>query len=235
MKKLLEFLYGVSQQESEIDNMLDEDFTKLLEQADAEEVKSLAADKSPLSAALKSVGINGASLKEDPEGFAMVTDDRDEYIAAINILGDPETMHALAVKGWVASKCGDIAMTGEAPEYKLRFLEISTVETSDSDTAEGESEIIKKGREFATKEPEHDSENPVDHKAPEGNDLKKVKIGEPSDGKQPEGKIKDSLSATDLAANLLEGNLTEGSKAKLTKPASGGKVAHAFKTKKKKK
>lgn len=229
---LLEFLYGVSQVEEAIDDVLDDDFAKLLEQADAAEAESMAAEKAPLSAALKDIGINGSGLQEDPEGFVLITDDREQYVAAVNLLSDPDAMHTLAKKGWVAFKCGDQAMSNEAPEYKLRFLEIATAEgdgTNNSDTAEKESTVIKNAREFASAEPEHDDDGAIDHDAPKGNSLAKVKIGEPTDGKQPEGKIKDSLSAAEVAANLLECDVP-----KLAKPAQGGKTPHAFKTKKKK-
>jgi hypothetical protein len=223
---LLEFLYGVSQQQSEID-LLEQDFAELLEKADEAEAESLAIDKAPLTAALKSIGINGSGLQEDPEGFVLITDDREQYVAAVTLLSDPDAMHALAKKGWVAFKCGDQAMSNEAPEYKLRFMEIDTVETSDEEKAdEDNSEIMKQAREFATEEPEQDDENPVDHDAPEGNSLAKVKIGKTTDGKQPEGTVKDS--AESIVADLLEAE-------PLKQPKQGGKTPHAFKPAKKKK
>ena len=135
-KNLMEYLFGVSQQESEIESILDEDFAALLEQADAEEGEQMAASKTPLVDALKSVGITAGELHEDPAGFCFYTSDREEYISAINALTDPDTMHKLAVKGWVATKCGDQAMSQEEPEYKIRFLEISTAEGSDKDKGE---------------------------------------------------------------------------------------------------
>src|SRR3546814_7151899 len=97
-KNLLEFLYGVSQQEGEVDDILDSDFAKILEQAAAEEDEQMTADKTPLVAALKSVGITAGELHEDPSGFCFITADREEYVAALNALGDPETMHKLATK-----------------------------------------------------------------------------------------------------------------------------------------
>lgn len=234
-KNLLEFLYGVSQQESQIDDVLDQDFAALLEKADAEEAEVMKAEKAPLSAALKSIGVTGEALHEDPEGFALITDDRATYLEACAKLASAEAMHALAVKGWVASHCGDQAMSNEAPEYKIRFLEITTTEgdgDSNKEKGEAESTIIKQGREFATEEPEHDDDlNPVDHDAPDGNKLKKVKIGKPTDGAKPKGEIKDS--AESIVSGLLEDC---GHKhGKLKKPADGGKVPHAFKTAKKKK
>jgi hypothetical protein len=223
---LLEFLYGVSQQQSEID-LLDEDFAELLEKADEAEAESLAIDKAPLTSALKSIGINGSGLLEDPEGFVLVTDDREQYVAATALLSDPEAMHTLAKKGWVAFKCGDQAMSNEAPEYKLRFMEIDTVETTDDDeSSEDNSEIMKQAREFATEEPEHDDENPVDHDAAKGDSLAKVKIGKATDGKKPEGSVKDS--AESIVADLLEAE-------PLKQPKQGGKTPHAFKSAKKKK
>lgn len=205
-KDLIEFLYGVSQEESELESLLTEDFAKMLEEADAEEAKSMKAEKSPLVAALKSLGINGSGLVEDPEGFVMTTDDRAEYAAAVDRLFDPEHMHALAKKGWVPFKCGDQAMANEKPEFKLRFLEIAAHVASDSDTGEEESAIVKNAREFATEEPEHDEDSPVDHDAPKGNDLDKVKVGKPTDGEKPKGKIKDSMSvsASDIMRHLLD-------------------------------
>jgi hypothetical protein len=228
----LEFLYGASQVDEAIEDVLTDDFAALLEQADSAEAESLAADKTTLSAALKAIGINSSGLQEDPEGFALITDDRDQYIAAINILSDPDSMHELCKRGWVASKCGDQAMTNENPEFKLRFLEIATTSGNDKDTAEEESTIIKNAREFASEEPEHDDENPVDHEAPDGNKLKKVTVGEPTDGEKPKGTIKDSLNADELVASMLEDCGQPGSK--LKQPANGGKVPHAFKSKKKK-
>ena len=143
-KNLMEYLFGVSQQESEIESILDEDFAALLEQADAEEGEQMAASKTPLVDALKSVGITAGELHEDPAGFCFYTSDREEYISAINALTDPDTMHKLAVKGWVATKCGDQAMSQEEPEYKIRFLEISTAEGSDKDKGEDLEAILKR-------------------------------------------------------------------------------------------
>jgi hypothetical protein len=233
-KDLLEFLYGVSQQESEVDAVLDEDFAKLLEQADAEEAEAMKAEKTPLSAALKAIGITGEALHEDPDGFCLITDDRETYFEACRKLSEPDNMHTLAVKGWVASHGGDVAMSNEAPEFKIKFLEITTTEgdgEDNSETAEKETAIIKAGREFATEEPEHDDElSPVDHDAPEGNKLKKVTVGKPTDGAKPKGTIKDSLDATDIVDGLLE--CKPGG---LKQPKEGGKVPHAFKKSAKKK
>lgn len=228
----LEFLYGASQVDEAIEDVLTDDFAALLEQADSAEAESLAADKAPLTTALKAIGINSSGLQEDPEGYVLITDDRDQYIAAIEKLSDPDSMHELAKRGWVAFKCGDQAMTSENPEFKLRFLEITTTTGNDKDTGEEESTIIKNAREFASEEPEHDDENPVDHDAPEGNKLKKVTVGEPTDGEKPKGTIKDSIDASDLVASMLEDCGQPGSR--LKQPANGGKVPHAFKSKKKK-
>lgn len=203
---LLEFLFGVSQQEEAVDDVLTDDFARMLEEADASEAELMAADKSPLVAALKAIGINSSGLREDPEGFLLVTDDREQYIAALEKISDPEAMHELAKKGWVAFKGGDVAMSNEAPEYHLRFLEIATAGGSDAEKSdETDTEIMKQAREFATEEPEHEETDGVEHDAPEGNKLKKVKVGEPTDGKKPEGKIKDSLTAQEVANRLIEG------------------------------
>jgi hypothetical protein len=233
-KDLLEFLYGVSQQESQIDDVLDNDFAALLEKADAEEAEAMQAEKTPLSAALKAIGISGEALHEDPDGFCLITDDRETYFEACRKLSEPDNMHTLAVKGWVATHGGDQAMSNEAPEFKIKFLEIATTEgdgEENSETAEKESTIIKQGREFATEEPDHDDDlSPVDHDAPEGNKLKKVSFGKATDGEKPKGTIKDSLSADEIVADLLE--CKPGG---LKQPKEGGKVPHAFKKSAKKK
>jgi hypothetical protein len=229
-KNLLEFLYGVSQQESQIDDVLDQDFAALLERADAEEAEAMKAEKTPLSAALKAIGITGEALHDDPDGFSLITDDRATYLEACAKLADAESMHTLATKGWVATHCGDQAMSNEAPEYKIRFLEITTTEGNDDDNpekGEAESAIMKQGREFATEEPEHDDDlSPVDHDAPEGNKLKKVSIGKATDGAKPKGEVKDS--AESIVAGLLEADA-------LKQPKEGDKVQHAFKKSGKKK
>jgi hypothetical protein len=235
-KNLLEFLYGVSQQESEIDDVLDQDFAALLEKADAEEAEAMKAEKTPLSAALKAIGITGEALHEDPDGFCLITDDRETYFEACRKLSEPDNMHTLAVKGWVATHGGDQAQANELPQFKIKFLEITTTEgdgESNKEKGEDLSAIIKAGREFATEEPEHDDElSPVEHDAPDGNKLKKVTLPKATDGEQPKGKIKDS-SAHDIVANMLEDcGVKHG---KLKKPADGGKVPHAFKKPGKKK
>lgn len=233
-KNLLEFLYGVSQQESEVDTVLDEDFAKLLEKADAEEAEAMQAEKAPLSAALKAIGISGEALHEDPDGFCLYTDDKETYVDACRKLSEPDNMHTLAVKGWVATHGGDQAMANEAPEFKIKFLEITTTEGDGEDnptSGESDTAIMKAAREFATEEPDHDDEmNPVDHAAPEGNKLKKVTFGKATDGAQPKGTIKDSLSASDIVDGLLE--CKPGG---LKQPKEGGKVPHAFKKTAKKK
>jgi hypothetical protein len=231
---LLEFLYGVSQQEAEVENILDESFAALLERADAEEAEAMAAEKAPLSAALKAIGITGEALHEDPDGFCLITDDRETYNEACRKLSEPDNMHTLAVKGWVATHGGDQAMSNEAPEYKIKFLEITTTEGDGEDnptSGESDTAIMKAGREFATEEPEHDDElSPVDHTAPEGNKLKKVTLPKATDGAQPKGTIKDSQSATDIVDGLLE--CKPGG---LKQPKEGGKAPHAFKKSAKKK
>jgi hypothetical protein len=135
-------------------------------------------------------------------------------------------MHALAVKGWVASHGGDQAMSNEAPEFKIKFLEITTTDgkgEDNSETAEKESTIIKQGREFATEEPEHDDDlNPVDHSAPEGNKLKKVSVGKTTDGEKPKGTIKDSVSPAEVVSAMLEDD-------KAKKPAKDFKKTSTYK------
>ena len=141
-------------------------------------------------------------LHEDPAGFCFYTSDREEYISAINALTDPDTMHKLAVKGWVATKCGDQAMSQEEPEYKIRFLEISTAEGSDKDKGEDQEAILKKAQEFASTEVDRDDEmNPVEQ-LPSKMGPKDKGVGKTTDGANPKGSIKDSLTAKDLVPSI---------------------------------
>ena len=157
---LLNFLFGESQQDSALSEALDH-VSQLLE-ADADE--PLAPKKSPLAAALKSIGIDaGTDLQLDPEGLSLTFENDADYHAASAKFNDPDTMEKLAELGWVAHKLGDSGMCNEPAEYRIRFIEIGEMEPAEGSTAVTVANIIKAGREFATTPVDHsdDKLNPI--------------------------------------------------------------------------
>jgi hypothetical protein len=226
---LLEFLYGASQRREEVDEIIDSDFVRIFEEAAEKEGQELAANKSSLVDALKGVGITPGEIKEESGYQCFETDDQNEYLGACRVLNDPDTMHKLAEKGWVAEKCGDVAMSQEKPCFKIKFLDIAVAETSDSDKGPDQEEILKKAQEFASAEVDTDDPmNPVEHPSDKMGGGRKG-VGDPSDGEKPKGTIKDSLEAQ----GIVDGLLDEGG-SKLKKPTEGAKPTMAKKPGKKK-
>lgn len=197
------FLESAEAESAEVDQKafeLAENLEHLFEVAAAEEQGELKAKKTPLAKALSEFGITDADLQMDTEGFVIVTDDHDKYVDALTVLGTADAMHKLAEMGWVVTKPGDVAMTNEPAEYKIRFLEITTVEQNDRepkggtyDTANRE-EVIKKAQEFATTPMDRDDDlNPVENG--DGKVSKKnVGLGKAKDGEEPEKAIHDALA-----------------------------------------
>jgi hypothetical protein len=208
MNKMLAYLFGDSQVESELDDCRDA-LERLFEEADGNPIK---ASKTPLAKALKSVvGLDVASkLEMDPEGFALLCDDGDMYRQVVDKLTEPVAMEKLAEKGWVAACLGDQAMTGEPADYRIRFIEITTAETTDADKPSNTiANIIKKGREFATTPLEPDPNNPVTH--PETPWKKTMGVGKATDGADPKGTPKGSSKkeAREIADELLANPVNE--------------------------
>lgn len=219
-KNLLEFLFGESAvRESQT---LGEDVVRLFEEAADEETEQMVADKKPLAAALKAIGISHEVI-EGPQSAEIHCDDEEDYREYMALLRDPENMHKLAEKGWVASACGDTAMANEPAAFKINFIEIYTPEPSDKapvhtedSTSPDLDKVAKDSQEFAVAEPEHDDDmNPVEFDKKGSEDGQKG-VGKPTDGKAPEGKPKGSTkqtesrrskemkSAKDVAESLLE-------------------------------
>jgi hypothetical protein len=204
-KSILAYLFGDSQKESALEEARDHVF-EILEATDAEE--PVKTKKEPLVGALRSLGVPSGDLEMDPEGLSITFSDEVPYRKALNTLMEPEGLEQLAVKGWIAHKCGDSAMGNEAPEYRIRFIEISTAETTDADKAsETIKSAIEKGREFATKEVDSSEDgNPVEHPKP-GN-KPRAGVGDAKDGADPDGKPKGSGKSE--SAGLVDHLLGEG-------------------------
>ena len=140
-KNLLEFLFGDAVIHESQQN-LGEHVVKLFEEAADEETEEMVATKEPLVSALKSLGIS-ADVEAVAQGCVLICDDPAKYREYVNILFNPENMHALAAKGWVAAKGGDVAMTFEPAEFKINFIEIATAETGDKDKAPDLEKVLK--------------------------------------------------------------------------------------------
>lgn len=202
--KILAFLFGDSQVESEIDEA-SEALDAIMEQA--EELEPIQAKKTPLAAALKAAGVEGSDLELGPEGLSLAFDNEDDYREACAKLMEPDAMETLAQKGWVALRQGDKAMSGEvSPEYRIRFVDLTTPDPEDKTSWPAPNpslmaDILKKGREFATTPFERDPNNPVTDMEPGGK--QRAGVGKEKDGADPEGKPKGSSEAQDLVNRML--------------------------------
>lgn len=226
-KNLIAFLFGESQVDDEIAGIVES-----IADLDTDGNSDLKVEKKPLAAALSALGIEDKTLENDPRGLSLVFTNAEEYRAAHAILNEPDSLHKLAELGWVYSTQGDVAMTNEPAEFRFRFLEIDNVEAYDAKATYSDSDkarlnkvkdIIKKGREFATEEPDFDDDdcNPVDHADPKKGKHDKG-VGDAKDGSDPEGKPKgsDGGAANKSGSAPSKGDLTqpkEGDKAKLVK------------------
>lgn len=189
---LIQFLFVDSQLEEEASNFSAE-LSALFEKADKDE--ALSVKKTPLTSALKEIGIESENLELDARGFALVTSDGDEFRSVCSILAEPSNLHKLAELGWVCSHPGDVAMTGEQPEYHIRFMDISTVGTDSKEKAEKTKSIIKNAREFATTELDRED----DFKKPSGDG-----VGKAEPGSKAGHDIHDSITGFELAMKLIE-------------------------------
>ena len=210
---ILAFLFGDSQVESEIDETRDA-IEKIFEEA--EDAEPLKAKKTPLAAALKALGVSAEDgLEMDPEGFSICYYEEEPYREACRLLTEPDGMEKLAGLGWFATRMGDQAMTGEMePEYRIRFIDITTPEPEDETNWPAPNDklmtdIIKKGREFATTAFKRDPNNSV--KDIEAKNDKNAGVGKEKDGSDPEGKPKGSTKSEAMSVvDRLLNTVNEG-------------------------
>jgi hypothetical protein len=191
---LLNFLFVESAEADAAEGSLNiaANLERLFEAAAEAEEGELESKKTPLAKALKEFGIE-ADLELDPEGLSITTDDRQRYEDIITVLGSAEAMHKLAEMGWVVTRPGDDAMTNEPPAYRVRFFEITPVETDHKEKSDETAlEITKKARKFATTPMDRDDElNSVDNEDGKMGE-RQTGVGKAKDGEQPEGKPKGS-------------------------------------------
>lgn len=205
-KNLLEFLFGPSAVR-ESSQTLGEDVVKLFEEADQAETEQMVANKKPLAAALKEIGITN-EVVEGPQWCEIHCENEDEYREHLRLLADPDHMHKLAELGWVAAQCGDQAMSNEPPGFKIGFIELNMLETPDnSQDAESLETVIKNAQKFATTPLDREDElNPVQTDIKPSDDNQKG-VGKAKYGEDPKGKPKgasESLTAKDLTRKLLD-------------------------------
>src|ERR1041384_5426484 len=98
-KNLLEFLFGPAVIRESNTN-LGEQVIKLFEEAADEETEEMVANKQPLAATLKSLGIS-KEIEAGPACACLTCDNPEDYREYVSILFDPENLHKLAEKGWV--------------------------------------------------------------------------------------------------------------------------------------
>jgi hypothetical protein len=218
MKDLFAYLFGDSQVESEVEETKAV-IEKIMEEA--EEQEPLKVKRTPLIAALKALGLKDVSdeVQYDPEGFCLVCKEESEYREYVRLLMEPDAMEKLAKLGWVVTRCGDVAMSNEPAEFRIRFLEITSTDDSDKDSWPTQNDklmksVVKKGREFMSEPGPHDEESPVEYDDKTSDDNQKG-VGKEQQGKDPEGKPKGSTGKTEaqaIADDVLNVNEAESPK-----------------------
>jgi hypothetical protein len=209
-KNLLEFLFGPAAV-LESSKSLGEDVVKLFEEAADAETEQMVANKKPLAAALKDMGISNAVV-EGPQWCEIHCDDESQYREHVKLLVDPDNMHKLAEKGWVFALCGDQAMSNEPPDLKIGFIELNMLGMPENkDKTDSLETVLKNAQKFATTPMERDDDdlNPVETDDKGSKDSQKG-VGKAKDGADPEGKPKgaskksESLTAKTLTSRMLD-------------------------------
>ena len=202
-KNLLEFLFGPNAiQES--NKSLGEDVIKLFEEAADEEIEQMTANKKPLAAALKSIGIT-ATVTEGPQCCEIRCDNEADYREYCQLLGNADSMHKLAELGWVTAHGGDAGQSFEAPDFKIGFIELKTTETGSDKEKPEDLEKVLKTAQAAVAEPidrDDDELNPVENGSKSAGG--KGGIGKAQDGAKPEGKPKGVSEARRIASQMLD-------------------------------
>ena len=183
---LISFLFGESQEDTGSSGEVDAGLARLFEDAAKEE--GIAAKKTPLTKALKKLGLD-VDLELDPEGFSASFESGADYQASLAILSHPDNMHALASLGWVFARRGDTAMAGDVPEFRIRFMDVTQVEAATGDKAASIKDILKKAQEFATMPVEVDDDDKAAFEIPAGG------VGKQKDGKAADNTIGEGIRA----------------------------------------
>lgn len=146
-RKLIDFLYGESQVRDALDG-IPEDLVDLIMDDDGGRPKK----PDPLKNVLKKVKVDfdDAELVKDSTGYALVSKDNATHRSRSDALLSSDAAIAMAELGWVAALSGDVAMNGEEPEFKIRFIEISTAGDDGPPGKETIDDIVKAAIEFAT-------------------------------------------------------------------------------------
>ena len=156
------------------------------------DVKSVESKKKPLESALKSFGVTG-SVELDPSGLALFVDDGEVYNGILNLLSQADNMHELAEMGWVASPSGENTMNNEEPQFRVRFIEVTTIKPSSSDKPENLETIAKAAIEFATTPMDRDDDmNPVDNDPKAKMGSKDAGVGKAKDGEKAKKSMKEA-------------------------------------------
>lgn len=207
-KNLLEFLFGPAAAR-ESSATLGEEVVKLFEEAAGEETEQMVANKKPLAAALKDIGIS-AEVIEGPQWCEIKCDDEAEYREHMALLRDPEAMHKLAEKGWVMAQRGDQGMSNEPPDFSIGFIELNMLDMPDNkQDVPSLDNVLKNAQKFATTPMDRDDDlNPVETDDKTSDDNEKG-VGKAKDGAQPEGKPKGSSKSESLTAKALASRMLD--------------------------
>jgi len=134
--KLLNFLFGQSQERDDNDNMLEE------LQGALKDTLPLVVECKDLAKVLKSIGVTG-KVTDDACKF----DDATGYKTALELLAN--NINDLVDAGWVYSPAGDSAMVGSAPDFTIRFVPVTAVDDDSENTDKADLEkIAKEAREL---------------------------------------------------------------------------------------
>lgn len=204
-KDFLKFIFEDSMVEDTPVEKLGQDIIHLFEKAEKTELEALAPCATDLKKVLKEIGVCDSCLSE-LDGCEFPKLSGDLYREIRSCLACPEGLSALADKGWIVAFNGDKAQSAEPEEFSIQFVKVGVAETGDSEKPEDAEKLRKQAQKDASEEFERSGSNPVELDGPIKTG-KRVGVGEPADGKKPEGKVKgisDSRSSDDIVNSLLE-------------------------------
>lgn len=151
----MSFLFESSQFEHEHDRQeVVEAFADMFQQL--EEVEAVEVKAEPLEKALKKLKVSGFTLVPEVSSCVARFDGADSWRSAETALSTDAAMIALAELGWVKFNLGDVGMTGEEDDFRLRFVELTDAEPENKSNQGSEKDLedlLKAAREFATTAP----------------------------------------------------------------------------------